>query len=67
MRSITMADNAKKVKDEPQTKADNKISEGKLKALGLAVDQITKQFGACSPLSGCDTSKLSVSTPSRLA
>ena len=37
-----MADKAKKAKEDAKT---NSISEGKLKALGLAVDQITKQFG----------------------
>lgn len=36
-----MADKAKKADDKVLVKAD----EGKLKALGLAVDQITKQFG----------------------
>lgn len=36
-----MADKAKKT----DSKAEKKIDEGKLKALGLAVDQITKQFG----------------------
>lgn len=36
-----MADKAKKT----DTKATQKADEGKLKALGLAVDQITKQFG----------------------
>lgn len=36
-----MADKAKKTNNKVSVKAD----EGKLKALGLAVDQITKQFG----------------------
>ncbi len=41
-----MADKAKKTKDESQAAAGSRtVSEGKLKALGLAVDQITKQFG----------------------
>src|SRR4051812_24923606 len=41
-----MADKAKKAKDESQAAAGSRtVSEGKLKALGLAVDQITKQFG----------------------
>jgi recombination protein RecA len=41
-----MADKAKKTKDESQAAIGSKtVSEGKLKALGLAVDQITKQFG----------------------
>ncbi len=36
----------KKVKEESQAAAGSRtVSEGKLKALGLAVDQITKQFG----------------------
>lgn len=44
-----MADKAKKTKDESQAAAGSRtVSEGKLKALGLAVDQITKQFGAGS-------------------
>ncbi len=42
-----MADKAKKTVDAKKVseKADKKIDDGKLKALGLAVDQITKQFG----------------------
>lgn len=42
-----MADKAKKTVDAKKVseKTDKKIDDGKLKALGLAVDQITKQFG----------------------
>jgi len=36
-----MADKAKKARDA----AVNKVDDGKMKALGLAMDQITKQFG----------------------
>jgi len=44
-----MADDKAKAKDTKsaatENKAENKISEGKTKALGLAVEQIEKQFG----------------------
>lgn len=36
---------AKKAEKAPVTDANSMASEGKLKALGLAMDQITKQFG----------------------
>lgn len=36
---------AEKQKKQTETQVDKKVDDGKLKALGLAMDQITKQFG----------------------
>ena len=40
-----MADKTKATDKKVETKVDSKADEGKIKALGLAMDQITKQFG----------------------
>lgn len=40
-----MADDKAKAKDTKSTAAENKVTEGKTKALGLALEQIEKQFG----------------------
>ena len=42
---MAKTDEKKAVKTEKSVAAEKKIDDGKLKALGLAMDQITKQFG----------------------
>jgi len=42
---MAKTDEKKVVKTEKSVAAEKKIDDGKLKALGLAMDQITKQFG----------------------
>ncbi len=52
-----MADKAKKTQDEPKSKA---VNEGKMKALGLALDQITKQFGEGSIMKLGESQKVDI-------
>ncbi len=52
-----MADKAKKTQDEPKSKA---VNEGKVKALGLALDQITKQFGEGSIMKLGESQKVDI-------
>ena len=42
---MAKTDEKKAVKTEKSVAAEKKVDDGKLKALGLAMDQITKQFG----------------------
>ena len=42
---MAKTDGKKAVKTEKSVATEKKIDDGKLKALGLAMDQITKQFG----------------------